>query len=117
MSDEAVAVATLPMPTRHQQERASDPKPQPPYAVILFNDNIHTFEFVIDTLTKVFGYSTEKSYTLALQIHNEGKGIVWSGTLELAELKSEQIRSAGPDFNALRAVHVPLTVTIEPLPG
>jgi hypothetical protein len=41
-------------------------------------------------------YPLEKSHTLAVQIHNAGKGIVWSGAKEVAELKRDQIRSAGP---------------------
>jgi ATP-dependent Clp protease adaptor protein ClpS len=119
MSDEAVAVECLPIPTRWQQDQPSDaqPKKQPPYAVIVFNDDIHTFQYVVETFTKVFGYPTEKSCTLALQIHNEGKGIVWSGVREVAELKCDQIRSAGHDFYGLGTVETPLGVTIEPLPG
>lgn len=113
----AVAVESPPAPVRRRQERPSDPKPQPPYAVVVFNDDVHTFQYVIETFTKVFGYPTEKSVALALQIHVEGKGIVWSGTRELAELKRDQIRSAGHDFNGPTAVEFPLGVTIEPLPG
>ena len=73
--------------------------------------------FVVETLMRVFGYSQEKSYSLALQIHNDGRGIVWSGTRELAELKRDQIRSAGPDFYATKKVEFSLKVTVEPLPG
>ncbi len=32
------------------------PKQQPPYAVVLFNDEEHTFQYVVETLMKVFGY-------------------------------------------------------------
>ena len=71
----------------------------------------------METFTKVFGYPPEKCYSLALQIHNEGKGIVWSGSREVAELKRDQIRSAGPDFRATQKVDFPLGVTIEPMPG
>jgi ATP-dependent Clp protease adaptor protein ClpS len=118
VSEEAAATLEPPaIPKQRQQERSSRPKPQPPYAVILFNDDIHTFEFVTNTLTKVFGYPTEKSFSLALQIHVEGKGIVWSGTRELAELKRDQIRSAGHDFNGIKAIETPLSVIVEPLPG
>jgi ATP-dependent Clp protease adaptor protein ClpS len=114
-----IALEALPMPRQRQQEHPADskPKPQPPYAVIVFNDSIHTFEYVIETFTKILGYAAEKSYTLALQIHNEGKGIVWSGVLEVAELKRDQLRSAGHDFAGLGAVESPLSVTVEPLPG
>jgi ATP-dependent Clp protease adaptor protein ClpS len=124
MTDDAnSAVATPPAqqtaPMKQRKTRLADAKPQkqPPYAVVLFNDELHTFRYVIDTLCKVFGYPLEKSFALTLQIHNEGKGIVWSGTRELAELKRDQIRSAGPDFYALAKVDFPLRATIEPLPG
>ena len=45
-------------PKERRQERPADAKPkkQPPYAVIVFNDEEHTFEYVIETLMKVFGY-------------------------------------------------------------
>jgi hypothetical protein len=35
----------------------------------------------------------------------------------VAELKRDQIRSAGADFHAPQKVDFPLGVTIEPLPG
>jgi ATP-dependent Clp protease adaptor protein ClpS len=128
MSDDAgIAVAVesppgvegppKPQERRTKQPAGARPKKQPPYAVILFNDDQHTFQYVIETLMKVFGYPQEKSYSLTLQIHGEGKGIVWSGAREVAELKRDQIRSAGPDFHAGRKVDFPLGVTVEPLPG
>ena len=120
MSDHAnIAVATLPDLEDEQATQRADarPKPQPPYAVVLLNDEEHSFLYVIETLMKVFGYPAEKCYALTLRIHNEGRGIVWSGSLEVAELKRDQIRSAGPDFHAEKKVEFPLGVTIEPLPG
>ena len=83
----------------------------------MFNDDVHSFEYVIATFMQVFGYTQEKSYTLAVQIHNEGRGIVWSGPREVAELKRDQLRSVGPEFQASGKVDFPLGVTIEPLPG
>lgn len=40
-----------------------------------------------------------------------------SGTREVAELKRDQIGSAGSDFYPAKKVDFPLKVTIEPLPG
>jgi ATP-dependent Clp protease adaptor protein ClpS len=125
MSEAAVAVEALPeveaVPNADappkQRPSKDKPKPQPPYAVIVFNDDEHSFQYVIDTFSKVFGYPREKSFSLAVAIHNAGRGIVWSGTRELAELKRDQIRSCGPDFHATAKVTFPLGVTIEPLPG
>ena len=120
MSDRTgIAVAAPPAMEDEQATQQADarPKPQPPYAVVLLNDEEHSFLYVIETLMKVFGYPAEKCQALTLRIHNEGRGIVWSGSLEVAELKRDQIRSAGPDFHAEKKVEFPLGVTIEPLPG
>jgi ATP-dependent Clp protease adaptor protein ClpS len=100
-----------------QSPSSTRPKKQPPYAVVLLNDDDHSFQFVVETIMKVFGYPLERSFQLTLQVHEQGRGIVWSGTRELAELKRDQVRSAGPDFHAQKKIEYPLGVTIEPLPG
>ncbi len=117
--DTVVAVESPPKPKERRRKQLADAKPkvQPPYAVVVLNDDEHSFQYVIDTFMKVFGYPLEKGYSLALQIHTEGRGIVWSGAREVAELKRDQIRSTGPDFYGEKKVEFPLGVTIEPLPG
>jgi ATP-dependent Clp protease adaptor protein ClpS len=120
MIDDAVmAVESPPKPKQQRRKQPADAKPkvQPPYAVVVLNDDEHSFQYVIDTFVKVFGYPLERGYSLALQIHTEGRGIVWSGTREVAELKCDQIRSAGPDFCGEKKVEFSLGVTIEPMPG
>ncbi len=120
MTDSAAAVFEGPPQIgkeRKKEPAEAKPKKQPPYAVVLLNDDEHTFQFVVETLGKVFGYPLEKCFTLTEQVHHQGRGIVWSGTLELAELKRDQIRSAGPDFYAAKTIEFPLGVTVEPLPG
>ena len=120
MTDDVVMAVESPLkPKQQRRKQPADAKPkvQPPYAVVVLNDDEHSFQYVIDTFMKVFGYPLEKSYSLALQIHTEGKAIVWSGTREVAELKRDQIRSAGPDFYGEKKVDFPLGMTIEPLPG
>jgi len=117
MTDDAnVAIAEPPAPAQETRHDGARPKKQPPYAVVLHNDPDHSFQFVIDTLMKVFGYPVEKSFTLTKQVHDQGKGIVWSGTRELAELKRDQIASSGPDIYAGKKIDYPLKATIEPLP-
>lgn len=118
MSSQAAAVECPPevKPEERKQPSSARPKKQPPYAVVLFNDDEHTFQYVVETLMKVFGYPQEQCYTLTLSVHQQGRGIVWTGTRELAELKRDQIRSAGPDFYAAKKVELPLHATVEPLP-
>ncbi len=91
-------------------------KRQPPYAVIVLNDDVHTFDYVINCFQKVFGYALPKAFLLAKEIHEKGRAIVWSGTREVAELKKEQIEGMGPDFFARVKVDGPLGVVLEPLP-
>ena len=115
--DEQVTVLEEPKADTTPADGEQDPKKLPPYAVIVLNDDLHTFAYVIETFMKVFGYTQEKSYLLALKIHNEGRGTVWSGSKEVAELKRDQIRSAGPDFYAEKTVRLPLGAYIEPMSG
>ena len=88
---------------------------QPPYAVILHNDDINTVEFVVGVLQKVFSYPLEKCVQLMLEAHTSGRSVVWSGSLEVAELKADQIHSCGPDPNQKGRGALPLGVTIEPM--
>jgi ATP-dependent Clp protease adaptor protein ClpS len=106
----------LPLEVVPQPREETRPKTQPPYAVILHNDNLNTFPFVIGVLRKVFRYGFPKAYWLTLKVHLRGRGVIWSGTLELAELKAEQVRSCGPDPLG-RPGTQPLKVSVEPLPG
>ena len=92
-------------------------KRQPPYAVVLHNDDVNGFDFVIEVLRKVFHYDRLKAERLTLQAHETGRSAVWSGNLEVAELKADQVRSCGPDPRMLSLGALPLRVTIEPLPG
>lgn len=96
-------------------DELAPPKLMPPYAVVILNDNDHTFEYVIEVLSKVFGYSKQKGYLFAEKIHHEGRAIVWTGSKEVGELKVEQIKSCGPDYYARKPVDWPLGVELEPM--
>lgn len=89
---------------------------QPPYAVVLHNDDINGFDFVIGVLGKVFRYPRPRAYLLTLTAHLKGRSVVWTGALEVAELKADQIRSCGPDPEQKARGAEPLSVSIEALP-
>ncbi|MDA0834113.1 MAG: ATP-dependent Clp protease adaptor ClpS [Planctomycetota bacterium] len=104
-------------PLKHEEtDDHRKTKKQPPYAVIIENDEFHTWPYVIDVLQRVCGHSKQRAYVLTSSIHHMGEAIVWTGTLELAELRRDQIRGFGADFYALHPVKFPLTVRLEPLP-
>jgi ATP-dependent Clp protease adaptor protein ClpS len=54
---------------------------QTPAKVILFNDDVHSFDDVIYQLIKAIRCDLEKAKALTFQVHNSGKAIVFGGEL------------------------------------
>ena len=52
-----------------------------PFKVIVFNDDIHTFDEVIRQLIKAVGCSFEKAKDYAFTIHVKGQALVYHGEL------------------------------------
>ena len=72
-------------------------KQQPRYHVILWNDEDHTYEYVIKMMRALFGHSVDQSYELASQVDRQGQAICLTTTMEHAELKRDQIHAFGSD--------------------
>lgn len=53
-----------------------------PWKVILFNDDIHTFDEVILQLRKATGCSETRATEIALEAHFRGKALAYSGSFE-----------------------------------
>jgi len=87
---------TLPTP-QVVPEQEQQVRRQPPYNVILLNDDDHTYEYVIRMLKEIFAFPEEKGYRMADEVHRSGRVIVLTTTLEHAELKRDQIHAYGPD--------------------
>jgi ATP-dependent Clp protease adaptor protein ClpS len=85
---------TLP-DTEVEQEQKT--RRQPPYNVVLLNDDDHSYEYVIEMLKQLFGHPDEKGYQLAKVVDTQGRAIVCTTSLERAELKRDQIHAFGPD--------------------
>ena len=85
---------TLPDPDTQTDRKL---KYQPPYHVVLLNDDDHSFAYVITMLKDLFSHPVEKGFQLAKQVNDTGRAIVLTTTLEHAELKRDQIHAYGPD--------------------
>ena len=70
---------------------------QPRYHVILWNDDDHSFEYVIKMLKELFGHPPEKGFAIAREVDSNGKAICLTTTMEHAELKRDQIKAYGRD--------------------
>jgi ATP-dependent Clp protease adaptor protein ClpS len=66
-----------------------------PWIVIVWNDPINLMSYVTLVLQKLFGYSRTKATRLMLQVHNEGKAVVSSGTREKAEYDVARLHAHG----------------------
>ena len=53
-----------------------------PWNVILYNDNVHSFEEVILQVRKAAGVSIEKAVEITLEAHHKGRAICFSGSIE-----------------------------------
>lgn len=111
-----VDAAPVASPKEVPQEKTRTRR-QPQHVVVLHNDDMNGFDFVVGVLRKVFHYGRLKSFWLTMQAHAKGRSQVWSGSLEVAELKADQIRSCGPDPRMKARGALPLRVSVEPLPG
>jgi len=105
---------TLPEVEEKQQTKT---KRQPPYNVVLLNDDDHTFRYVITMLQELFGYPPEKGMQMAEEVHNAGRVILLTTTKEHAELKQDQIHAYGADPYSSKDCKGSMTAIIEPAMG
>jgi len=76
----------------------SDEKLEKLYHVIILNDDDHTFDYVVEMLQAVFGFSFQTALDRTMEAHSTGSSIVWTCGLTEAESKRDQIHAYGPDW-------------------
>lgn len=113
MSNDSAAVA---LPEIQKQHADRKPKRQPRYQVILWNDNDHSYEYVMMMMKELFRLPLEKGFQVAKEVDSSGRAICMTTTRELAELKRDQIHAYGKDSMIARCKGS-MSATIEPVPG
>ena len=70
--------------TQHLQEQDTDllTSTDDPCSLVVWNDEVNTFEWVIETLVTVCGHSTEQAEQCAYFIHFKGKYAVKNGSYD-----------------------------------
>lgn len=66
-----------------------------PWVTIVWNDPINLMSYVTLVLQQLFGYSRTRATRLMLQVHQEGKAAVSTGTREKAELDVSRLHAHG----------------------
>ena len=116
MSTNAAEVAEPAITPEKTTRPDKKPKRQPRYQVVLWNDDDHTYGYVIVMLMEIFGFKTEKGFQLAKEVDTAGRAILLTTTKEHAELKRDQVHAYGKD-REIKACKGSMWCTIEPVPG
>lgn len=65
------------------------------FQIVVWNDEVNTFDWVIDTLIDVCGHSEEQAEQCALFIHNKGKYGVKKGDFDKLKPQCDAIVDRG----------------------
>ena len=63
-----------------------------PWKVIVLNDPVNLMSYVVMVFKKVFGYSDTKASKHMMEVHENGKSILWVGEREQAENYAYQLQ-------------------------
>lgn len=101
--------------TERRTQQDKRPKRQPRYHVILWDDDEHTYDYVIRMMTQLFGHTPEKGMEIATSVDKTGRAVCLTTTREHAELKRDQIHAFGRDVLMVRSKGS-MRSSIEPVP-
>ena len=99
---------------RRREKQRNKPKRQPRYQVILWDDDDHSYDYVILMMQDLFGHSLEKGFEIAVEVDTAGQAICLTTTREHAELKRDQIHAYGKDAIIARCKGS-MSASIEPV--
>jgi len=68
-----------------QQATATETKLQDVWRVVVLNDPVNLMSYVVMVFKKVFGFDETKARQHMLEVHEQGRSVVWSGLREQAE--------------------------------
>jgi ATP-dependent Clp protease adaptor protein ClpS len=73
-----------PVETPQEEVRSKD-ELTPLWKVIALNDPVNLMSYVVMVFRKVFGYDEQKATIHMLEVHEQGRSVVWVGEREVAE--------------------------------
>lgn len=85
------------MSTERKKQEAFDVVEQltKQYEIVLFNDDVNTFDFVIDSLIDVCEHTLEQAEQCTILVHYKGKCTVKTGEYEDLEPRCSKLLSLG----------------------
>lgn len=86
-----------PPDTEEEFETAPQAQTQHPCKVVLYNDEEHTYDYVVEMLTHASRLSRENAFRCAVEVDLTGRTIVHYGTREACAGVVARIAAYGPD--------------------
>ena len=86
-----VKSSTIPTPLLDEKTEL-DERLASPWKVIVLNDPVNLMNYVVMVFKKVFGYSDTKATKHMMEVHENGKSILWVGEREQAENYAYQLQ-------------------------
>ena len=77
-------------------------KTQEPAKAVLFNDEVHTFDEVIEQIIRATGCDRPTAEGLTLEVHHTGKAVVYTGEM----VKCLQVTSVLEEIELMTQVEV-----------
>ena len=90
VSNERAGTITTAEPTVERETRSEEDLDLP-WQVVVHNDPVNLMSYVTMVFQRVFGYPREKAERHMLEVHHNGRSILWSGMREPAELYVQQL--------------------------
>jgi ATP-dependent Clp protease adaptor protein ClpS len=112
-SNSAVAEPTVKTKPKNHQK----PKMPPRYNVVLWDDPVHTYDYVIEMMQKLFHHSAIQALKIAEEVDSSGRAICFTTSKEVAELKRDQIQAYGNDPSSSHPNTGSMSASIEPALG
>lgn len=61
------------------------------WQVVVYNDPVNLMSYVTMVFRRVFAYDKERARRHMMEVHEQGRSVVWSGEREKAELYVQQL--------------------------
>lgn len=111
VDEPSVGSETVVRPKATQKPKSKFP---PRYHVVLWDDPIHTYDYVIEMMQKLFHHTAIQALKIAQEVDTSGRAICFTTSKEVAELKRDQIQAYGNDPMSSHPNNGSMSASIEP---
>ena len=80
--------------TGTKTETITETRLAPPWQLIVHNDPVTLMVYVTMVFQRLFGYSFGEAHKLMMEVHTDGRSIVWKGAREQAEIYLHKLHAA-----------------------